>query len=1020
MVTEEVSQKGGFNTSNATTEERNNNPLLITMPPTAAQRFPIHTWRCRNGRGPDFDKWEFNIHQLCEALGEPDILSMPVPLIATPSQLTRESQAHVQRQAAELARYQRIITALHYHVLPSLDLSGSSELHDQRILQKHVSRGKADGVATVAWALQFADVSGIDKQAELLDNFRKLQLSSAASCVDLHKHVNKLYEIWRLLAGTNLEEPLPFYRQLMVSMPTQPQASHIVNTRTHFALQIQQLTNGVLQPELQSAADFADVIVKHARTIGLPEGAHTKGGSLNYLRLDVMGDASNAWAEEETLNTLGGERGGGDRGNRGGGDRGYRQGSQHSPQPGAKSIADNNCTFCDSYICQSALHGGPSKCICRWDSKFKIDEEKTSRGNARHVRIARKWHGLNKTVRTLKGVRFRFTKEGEERKPTGGSPGQQVASIVMQQCFPGESGQAEFDEWLSSQDANGDVFMALGLDSTMEIEAYVDGDLELEFGVAQDDGEGVQVVEDGANVDAGGIAESGTSLAPIIPVVAHAGTSVDASIDGESCAALTHTGLHPVIEDETKTELTTPAPRTRPFSPVPFPALPFDGTVVVDAARFPGSGHVVRDTPVHRGAAFADPELLAAQALAGLSPTVHVPSKAATVIDLTGDRGDRVSGAGSWSLARMLGALATGRDGGDERGDLEDAWDRKSSRGTSGGSRRDKTDDDPAAHMARAVLAQSARQRREERRMQRLGAVSWVLEHVFSTVRAAVQIGVKLTVAQCAVLVALVRIGAPVLLPRLAQLVDQLTRVARGGATPFAANLARRAVVRLLRIPLSLAPLIHRLLLRPLLQWSVVAAQRTITLAREAAVAHGADYGDGGRATLELEDGVALQSNAELDGPAPPPALASDAGTGTVLMMLGGGHSAGKRRAEPASADEMAAAAMVGMERQARARVQAAVDSLAGDVGAVLTDDMHIELRRSMGGATVRLETGTRKAQQAVIAKLAHPDVYSPDQKRWSLYVLSFPNDSVERSAASDAQYGQYTLRTERRHACNT
>ena len=61
--------------------------------------------------------------------------------------------------------------------------------------------------------------------SELLDKFRKLQLSSAASCVALHKHVNKVYEIWRLLEGTKVEQPLPFYRQLMVSMPTQPQAS---------------------------------------------------------------------------------------------------------------------------------------------------------------------------------------------------------------------------------------------------------------------------------------------------------------------------------------------------------------------------------------------------------------------------------------------------------------------------------------------------------------------------------------------------------------------------------------------------------------------------------------------------------------------------------------------------------------------------------------------------------------------------------------------------------------------------
>ena len=117
MVPEEVSQKGGFTTQHATTAEERNNPLWITMPPSAAQRFPVHSWRCRNGRGPDFDRWEFNIHQLCEALGEPDILTMAPPQIATPLQLTRETQALVQRQAAELARYQRINMALHYHVL---------------------------------------------------------------------------------------------------------------------------------------------------------------------------------------------------------------------------------------------------------------------------------------------------------------------------------------------------------------------------------------------------------------------------------------------------------------------------------------------------------------------------------------------------------------------------------------------------------------------------------------------------------------------------------------------------------------------------------------------------------------------------------------------------------------------------------------------------------------------------------------------------------------------------------------
>ena len=44
------------------------------------------------------------------------------------------------RQRMELERYQAINTALHYHVYASLDLTGDSELKDQRALQAHVAR----------------------------------------------------------------------------------------------------------------------------------------------------------------------------------------------------------------------------------------------------------------------------------------------------------------------------------------------------------------------------------------------------------------------------------------------------------------------------------------------------------------------------------------------------------------------------------------------------------------------------------------------------------------------------------------------------------------------------------------------------------------------------------------------------------------------------------------------------------------------------------------------------------------
>ena len=109
--------------------------------------------------------------------------------ITTPLHATKLAEAEVQRQAQHLEWYQAFNTALHYHVISSLDLSGESELRDQRALQSHVSCGKANGVDTVLWARKFASVAGIDKQAVLLDKFRSLKLSPNATCVELHRHV---------------------------------------------------------------------------------------------------------------------------------------------------------------------------------------------------------------------------------------------------------------------------------------------------------------------------------------------------------------------------------------------------------------------------------------------------------------------------------------------------------------------------------------------------------------------------------------------------------------------------------------------------------------------------------------------------------------------------------------------------------------------------------------------------------------------------------------------------------------
>ena len=111
---------------------------------------------------------------------------------------------------------------------------------------------------------------------------------------------------------------------------------------------------------------------------------------------------------------------------------------------------DNNCEFCSSFACKSKDKGGSSKCICRHNSTF--DLKKLSKGNARHVVLARTYHKTNPSVSSLKNKKFtlgRGTEGGASEANNQGS----VAALVSYQDLVTHTGgeHAEVDEWLSSQ-----------------------------------------------------------------------------------------------------------------------------------------------------------------------------------------------------------------------------------------------------------------------------------------------------------------------------------------------------------------------------------------------------------------------------------------------------------------------------------------------------------------------------------------------------------------------------------------
>ena len=114
----------------------------------------------------------------------------------------------------KLTWYQVVNTAVHWHVLPSLDLKGDSFMHDLREIQRFVVGTRADGKGLVQWATSFADVSSIEMQSDLLDKIRARKITANATCNSLFKHIETLLDYWLLLNESDEKAPMSFYKHL--------------------------------------------------------------------------------------------------------------------------------------------------------------------------------------------------------------------------------------------------------------------------------------------------------------------------------------------------------------------------------------------------------------------------------------------------------------------------------------------------------------------------------------------------------------------------------------------------------------------------------------------------------------------------------------------------------------------------------------------------------------------------------------------------------------------------------------
>ena len=119
-------------------------PLFAISHITATDLFPIQVWQPRAGRDKNLPHWKAGVRQLHAAFGVTESrLARAVEyfstlrIVATSTGIDGPGAISIERAAVldeQLAAWQRINTAIYWHVLPSDDISTAHKLHDQRIL----------------------------------------------------------------------------------------------------------------------------------------------------------------------------------------------------------------------------------------------------------------------------------------------------------------------------------------------------------------------------------------------------------------------------------------------------------------------------------------------------------------------------------------------------------------------------------------------------------------------------------------------------------------------------------------------------------------------------------------------------------------------------------------------------------------------------------------------------------------------------------------------------------------------
>ena len=182
-------------------------PLLAICAIPTSQLFPIESWKPRAGRNAAFFKWYSGINQLFAAYGlTMEQLNESVPSAQGAQLKDRLRQTPEQAAAtaasirASINRWQRINTAIYWHVRPSLVITGPEFQKDTRFIDSLYERRLADGRKLVQWALGFVNTSGTTSQIKIAHALMTTKLKAGASRAQLSVHAQNLLQLWLLLS----------------------------------------------------------------------------------------------------------------------------------------------------------------------------------------------------------------------------------------------------------------------------------------------------------------------------------------------------------------------------------------------------------------------------------------------------------------------------------------------------------------------------------------------------------------------------------------------------------------------------------------------------------------------------------------------------------------------------------------------------------------------------------------------------------------------------------------------------